>query len=61
MKYCYNFITQFVYAIVGFLAAFIILYLFTQKFNLIASVVAGVINFAISGYYARFICKLNGK
>jgi len=53
MKYKFNFVFQFFYGIFGFLLALVIIYLFTKEWDWIASVIIGVSEFIISGFYTR--------
>jgi hypothetical protein len=53
MKYCFDFKTQMIYGIVAFIFALIIIYLLTKEVNWIVSIITGVFNFIISGYYTK--------
>lgn len=57
MKYCFDLKIQAMYGIVTFLVVLAFLYLFTRELNWIASVITGLVNFAISGYYTNSKCK----
>ncbi|MFA5993202.1 MAG: hypothetical protein WC796_05845 [Candidatus Pacearchaeota archaeon] len=53
MKYCFNLKVQAMYGIVTFLAAFGIIYLVSKELDWTSSLIIGVLNFAISGFYER--------
>ncbi|VVB77193.1 Uncharacterised protein [uncultured archaeon] len=53
MKYKFDVKTQFAYGLVTFGVAFAILYFATLRPDVIAPAIAGLANFALSGYYTN--------
>lgn len=53
MKYIFDAKNQTLYGIVGFLLALIILYFVANEVNLIVSVIIGICDFIVSGFYNK--------
>jgi hypothetical protein len=53
MKYQFNFKLQAMYGIITFIAAFVVIYLFSQNTDWISPSIIGLFNFAVSGYYIK--------
>ena len=51
MKYKFNFLFQLVFGAFGFGISLLVLYLFTREINWLSSVIAGISQFALSGFY----------
>ena len=53
MKYKFDLKIQAMYGIFGFLTVLIVLYLFTKQLDFFSSIIIGIANFAISGFYTQ--------
>lgn len=53
LKYHFSFLFQFIYGIIGFGAALLVLYLMTKELNWISSGIIGISEFVIAGFYTR--------